>query len=237
MIPAIASAYINRPDLLKRMLSSVDLPCERIIVVNNSGKELPLGVEVDELSLGKNVFTAGAWNMIQDRVFNQLNLPWVLICGSDIEWNPGDLAIFERTVKQSPDADFFYGPLAYNQFIVTRSGFEKVGAFDENCPVYLSDSAHWNTIRQLGDSIKVVGAEGLRSRHDTSSAVNSDPALKEYVTRLHDESWGYYSRRFGCPKWSEGSETFKTPFNDPNWSPTHWELEDKSRPHYWEKWP
>lgn len=245
MIPALATAYVNRPDLLWRMNRSIDVPVEHLIVVNNSRESeatirahsIERQSDTEVLGLGVNVFTSGAWNMIQDRVFNQLNLPWVLIVGSDVEWHPGDLEIFEKTVQQSPVADFFYGPLSYNQFIVMRSGFEKVGAFDENAPVYLSDSCHWNTIRQLGDSIKVVGVEGPRSRHDTSSAVNSDPVLADKVRLLHEQSWDYYSRRFGCPRWSEGKETFKTPFNDPLWLPNFWELEDKSRPHYWERYP
>lgn len=237
MIPCIATVFINKIPLLLRLWDSVDRPVEHRITVNNCYGAL-LVKDCEILGLGKNTGTAGGWNMIQDRVFNQLGLPWVLIVGSDTQFHPGDLERFEKTVNDFPEADFLYGPLSYNHFIVKRSGWEKIGAFDENCPVYLSDSAHWQTIR-MTHSVKCVHVAGLRTIHEGSASIKGDPALAAQVKEWHERSWDYYCARFGCDRWSEGKETFKTPFNDPKWPANRWKLTEQrmKEPHYFSSNP
>jgi len=238
MIPALATAYVNRPDLLNRMLSSVDAPCEHLLVVNNSGKPLPQTRPIEELSLGVNLGCAGAWNMILDRAFNQLNLPWVLICGSDIEWQPGDLNTFEKTVNDFPEASFLNGPLAFNHFVICRACWEKIGAFwEESYPAFLEDSDYWQRIRRC--AIKVAGAEGLWTKHEGSASLKAgDEEFRSFVRQRHQRTWSKYAAKWGCPEWSSGLETFATPFNEGG--PINaWKLspERMNEPHYYTENP
>jgi len=237
MIPALATAYINHPELLRRFMHSTTThPVGHSIVVNNSNG--PFSTTMAEvIGLGVNVGFAGAVNMICDRVFNQLQLPWVLIAGNDIEFLPGDLKIFEDTVKNFEVADFVFGNHSYGNFVIKRSGWEKVGAMDENLwPAYTEDGDHWRRIQLTG--AKAIHCAGLRCNHEGSSAIKGDEAFSRWVKDRQRINWGIFSRKWGCPEWSTGAETFTTPYNEGG--PVNaWKLSDSrmKEPHYFTQWP
>jgi len=237
MIPAIATAYVNHPELLRRFMHSTTThPVGHSIVVNNSNG--PFSTTMAEvIGLGVNVGFAGAVNMICDRVFNQLQLPWVLIAGDDIEFLPGDLKIFEDTVKDFEAADFVFGNHSYGNFVIKRSGWEKVGAMDENLwPAYTEDGDHWRRIQLTG--AKSIHCAGLRCNHEGSAAIKGDEAFSRWVKDRQRINWGTYSRKWGCPEWSTGAETFTTPYNEGG--PVNaWKLSEErmKEPHYFSSYP
>lgn len=239
MIPALATAYVNHPDLFQGMWETVDVGIGHPIVVNNSDGNVPYfeAKRIEILGLGVNVGFSGAVNMICDRVFNQLDLPWVLIVGSDVRFARGDIKIFKETVNDHPAADFVFGNHSYGNFVIKRSGWDKVGAMDENLwPAFLEDGDHWRRIQMTG--AKAIHCAGLRGTHTGSASVKDDNAFSRWVKDRQRINWGYYSRKHGCPEWSSAEETFKTPFNDPECPVNRWELseERKKEPHYFSRW-
>jgi GT2 family glycosyltransferase len=258
-IPALGIAVYNRPDLLAKCVASIDHPVERLIIVNN-GKLPELAKEAEFLAalgrqpgVGKvtvlqaqgNLGVAPAWNWLQDAVFmahrrvGQLQAPGlaassVIISGNDIEWAPGDLATFAATVENFPEADFVFGNHAYSNFLIKRSGWVKVGAFDENIEVgYMEDSDHWQRIRHT-PGVKAIHAAGLNAKHEGSATINSDAAFKRKSGEQHAKNWVYYGAKWGCPVDSHAAETFTTPFNQGG-DVNAWKLEGArlERPHFY----
>lgn len=247
MIPALGIAVYNRLDLLEACIKSIDHPVEELIIVNNGC--LP-GLEPDSgfMSLLEanghigtfnlitpkvNLGVAPAWNAIQHEVFLTGQKTSVLICGNDIEWAPGDLEIFANTVRDFPEADFVFGNHSYSNFLIKASGWNKIGGFDENIELaYLEDGDHWQRI--IRTPAKAIHAAGLRAKHEGSATIKSDKDVAARSARQHDLNWDYYSRKWGCAKWSSGAETFATPFNQGG--PINvWKLdiERRKRPHFY----
>lgn len=240
MLPALGIALYNRFDLLLRCLRSVDVPVGHVFIVNNGPTPLPkLPTDLNPLlgeiragEPGQNLGVAGAWNCIQDRAFREFGLDAVLICGNDIQWQPGDLARVMQTVREMPQADFVFGNHAYSNFLVRRSGWEKIGAFDENIELaYLEDSDHWQRIRHT--PARAIHAAGLNATHEGSATIKSDAAYAAKSSRQHELNWQYYGRKWGCPPHSHAAETFTTPFGQGG--PVNaWSLAAarRERPHY-----
>lgn len=241
-IHAIGVAIYNRPDLLTKLVESIDFPVQKFIVVNNGcipgmSFSSPHVTEFHHVNPGKNLGCSGGWNCIQDTVFNKLNLDHVIICGNDIQWMANDLEKFHKTLVDFQEADFIFGNHSYSNFMVKRSGWEKIGAFDENAELgYLEDGDHWQRI--LRSPAKAIHVAGLNSLHAGSATVNSDPNFRKKVNAQHERNWSWYSAKWGCPKHSHAAETYATPFN--KGGPINkWSLDGDrvNRPHYFPKWP
>lgn len=241
MIPCIAIPALNRPDLLRRCIESIDFPIGTLLIIDNGGvfsdadtSSLPRGEgEIHHAKMHGNLGFAGSCNFAMDHTFSTLGRDAVLIVGNDIEFAPGDLAIFWQTVIDFPAADFVYGNHSFGNFLVKRSGFEKVGWFDENYELgYCEDGDFWR--RLILSGAKAIHAAGLHAKHEGSATINSDKALKRVVQAQQDRNWDYYSRKWGCPKFSHAKETFASPFNDINIGLNSWTLsaERQTRPHY-----
>jgi len=245
MIPCIAIPVLNRPDLLKRCIDSIDFPAELLIIDNGKvvphGWGVPSSIQTVHLETPPaNLGVAGSWNMTMDIVFNKGNKDAVLICGNDIQWLPGQLEIFWQTWDANRDACFLYAYWSYSTFMVTRKGFDTIGWFDENFAAYLEDSDHWwrvNRYKKLGVDIKTVDVPVRpvhgESPHWGSSTLYSDPVVAKQVKEGHARGWSYY-----CSKWggqiAGNTERFDTPFNDPGIPVNAWKLgADRLRqPHY-----
>jgi GT2 family glycosyltransferase len=254
----IGIPILNRVDLLERCVRSIDYPVGALVIVNNGcidaleSKVAQWKAENANIGTwyvyqpGANIGVAGGWNVLLHHVFKPGGalIPYtsphpvketvgsILICGNDIAFAEGDLQIFDKTLEDFPEADFIFGNHSYSNFLVKRSGYDKVGTFDESIySAYLEDGDSWSRIIRTG--AKAIHAAGLRSHHEGSATINSDAQLKAKVQAMQAKNWEYYSRKWGCPKWSSGKETFQTPFN--RGGPVNeWALspERLSQPHY-----
>lgn len=260
MIEALGVLIYNREDLLAKLVASIDHPVGQLVIVNNgqiSGLHERVNAWVESspkvqswvvYEPGQNLGVAGGWNVLLHHAFLgvanvSVQFPFtaleikpvdsILICGNDIEFNQGDLSIFEKTLTGYPAADFIFGNHSYSNFMVKRSGYEKCGTFNEEFwPGYLEDSSHWQTIRHTG--AMVCPALGVMSHHHGSATINSDASIRALSDANRRRGWEYYARRHGCPPWSAGQEKFKHPFNDPNYPHTKWDLSPERLigPHY-----
>lgn len=216
MIPAFISPSYNRPDLLERMLRSVDVPVGRGMVIDNG----MLGLTADALGLGPEwrVFqppfsSMGLPGSINFGIAQTADAPWWLWASNDLVFGPGDLAAISDLVES-------YGP---NPVMVTyrfaflalnRAVVQTIGLFDEYSfhPIYFDDTdlarrASLADIPVLHDKWHISeGADGFRY----SVTVQTD----ERISHANNRTWKLNENAYRA-KWGglPGHETFDTPWD------------------------
>lgn len=251
-IPVLGIPHYNRIDLLERLLASIDYPVDTLVLVDNGNgnrrQELfdllvkaPKCMGSLQLIQHANAGVAASWN----EIIKLFPASWWLISNDDIQFAPGDLAQMSRFVGDEEQARFkkmwkaqhpgtalgmVYGNHGASWFGITAHGVDTVGLFDENIfPAYLEDCDWSHRADLLGvrrcdvpDVHAVHGDEKLTG----SCTVNCDAELAEKNSRTHGGNFNYYKRKWGG---LNGTETFKTPFNDPHWPVWAWKFETETR--------
>lgn len=168
---------LNRFDLLKRMVNSVDVSAT-VYVINNSGVRQdfeysnPL-VEMHWIDLPSNLGVASSWNLgikmlpFEDRWF---------FSSADTWFMPGALTLLQEAKS---DAVTLTDSFPYWQaFAVGEQVVDKVGLFDEGLhPIYFEDNDYQRRCEQAGCRIDYLP---LRLGHNNSSTINSS---KHYASR------------------------------------------------------
>lgn len=249
-IPVLGIPYYNRADLLRRCIASIDYPVANLVVVDNSnGRPVPeqerhpqrpasdaLEVQIAysvpecvaniEVIRHPNAGVAGAWN----EVIKFFPAPWWLISNNDIQFAPGDLEKMHLAVSREQMAGIVYGNHGASWFAITQHGVNTVGLFDENIyPAYLEDCDWSYRADLLG--VRRCDCPGVRAVHGDgvltgSCTVNANPELAAKNSRTHGGNFNYYRRKWGG---LNGTEVFKTPFNDPPWPVWAWRFETETR--------
>jgi GT2 family glycosyltransferase len=119
-------------DLLQEMLNSVDVPVDKVIIIDNGGKltkiECVQASSIEIVSLPSNLGVAASWNLgIKLTPFAK----WWLIANDDIIWNPGKLASFARYIRPSTIVADWVPLSAFSGFAIDEFTIQKVGLFDE----------------------------------------------------------------------------------------------------------
>lgn len=200
MISVLAVPVLNRPDLLNRMLASVDIPVGRLIVIDNSRDGItPSRGEV--IRAGANLGVAASWNLA---IKVAPMAPWWAIVNSDLRFAPGDLARLAEHMTTSNGI----GCLAeFAAFGISAQAVERVGWFDENfVPAYCEDTDYRRRCALAGVPIADLPSQVF---HDSSSTLRSDPHLGNENARTYPENVAYYRRKWGG--WI-GEEVHTTPF-------------------------
>lgn len=170
---------LNRPDLLQRMLGSIDVPVDRVVVVDNGGvvnfrpgMVLPhyCIAETNVVSLPQNIGVAASWNL---GIKLMPKASWFLIVNNDITFAPGDLAKIAEAVVPG-EAGIWQGEW-FSAFAITPQTIEKVGWFDENfggggyCLVpetlVLTADLRWIPIGDVQVGTELIGPEEKVLRH------------------------------------------------------------------------
>jgi GT2 family glycosyltransferase len=241
MIPVLGIPHFNRPDLTLRLLHSIDYPVKQVVLIDQSETpENALDEERFADAFGDEVWilrhpnagVAGAWN----EIIKLFPAKWWLIANNDIAFAPGDLAGMAvalnhcvTTPTENP-ACMVCGNHGASWFAITDECVARVGLFDENIyPAYLEDCDYRYRCKLLG--VPWVTLPGTRSVHGTedlsgSCTIYSDPAIREKNHRTHGRNFEYYRAKWGG---NNGQETFKTPFNDPNWPVWAWKFDPAMR--------
>ncbi|MFL6227743.1 MAG: glycosyltransferase family 2 protein [Pyrinomonadaceae bacterium] len=234
-IPFVGVPVLNRGDLLTRCVESLDYPVARIVVINNGDDE---GVRESLSSLREgrpnlevvkpahNLGVAGSWNFF----LREYDAPYHLICGSDIQFAPGDLEKIQRFAESHPEDAIMFGNHGYSIFALRRRGVETVGYFDENFyPAYLEDCDYAYRLKLLG--ARASNVPGINAVHGEapywgSSTILSDPTYRERNGVTHGNNFTYYRAKWGG---INGEEIYPYPFNDPSRSPKEWTLDGAHR--------
>jgi len=162
---------LNRFDLLKRMVESIDVDAT-VYVINNSGErqdfehDNPL-VKMHWLDVPSNLGVASSWNLgIKMLPFESR---W-FISSNDCYFQPGDLELLQ-TAKT--DALTLCNKFPhYQTFAIGEEVVKTIGLFDEGLhPAYFEDTDYQRRIDHAGLRVDLLS---LQLGHDNSSTINSD---------------------------------------------------------------
>ena len=144
MIPAMIVPILRRPELLYRMLDSIDYPVKTLIIIDN-GRALNTsrGWPVEHvqstqvITMPANLGVAGSWNLgIKSAPF----APWWLVVNFDAVFEPGSLKRFREEAEQG-SLLLSGGQPPWCAFAIGDQVVERVGLFDEGFhPAYCEDT-------------------------------------------------------------------------------------------------
>lgn len=227
-IPVLGIPHYNRLDLTLRCIQSIDHAVDTLVIVMN-GDHRNAGQIAVRAGCNPNIHAikfvehpnagvAGAWN----EIIKLFPAQWWLISNNDIQFAPGDLARMAFQVERRA-AGVCYGNHGASWFGITAACVETVGLFDENIyPAYLEDCDYSVRCDLLGmPRANVPGCTSVHGdeKQSGSCTVNISPQLAAENSRTHGLNHGYYQAKWGGPN---GHETYKHPFNDPQWPVWAW---------------
>ena len=206
MIPVLAIPVINRPDLLRACLASIDEPIERLIVIDNSGTgelgDVAVDVRPDAMIVDppSNLGVAASWNFA---IRTTPEAPWWCIANADATFGRGDLA---RLAAEMHGPRWIGINGDWRAFGLTAEAVALAGAFDEAFfPIYCEDADYEYRCRLAGVEMGFI--EG-GTTHVGSAAIRS--GYGEANARTYPRNVDYYERKWGGHL--RGGETFTTPF-------------------------
>ena len=143
MIPCMIVPILKGPEILYRMLETIDYPIRKLIIIDN-GDALrhSLGWPVEHVQSTKvikmpaNLGVAGSWNLgIKADPF----APWWLIANYDVEWPSGSLKAFSEQAGEG--ILLAHSPQPWSAFALSEDAVKRVGLFDEGFhPAYFEDN-------------------------------------------------------------------------------------------------
>lgn len=216
--------YVNRPDLLLRVLASCRDASLSLTIINNSGSDIfhspdggtepPEGVAVFDPPVPLS-FTQSM--NLEFKLAKESGAKYCLHMHSDALIPPdvfGKLVDYARRMD-SEGRKFgvlytFYDILAcYN----VEAALE-IGGYDTHFDSYYSDNDMWCRFRRAGYECHDTHIEGVT--HEGSATINSDPKLRLIHSITFPFANMYYVAKWGG---QPDHETFKTPFNRPDLFP------------------
>jgi len=204
MIPNLIVPVLNRYDLLRRMLASLDYPIRDLLIIDNGGKfedlfardELPVK-NLRVLNLPSNLGVAASWNL-GIKLFPHDNR-WTF-ASNDVVFEPGALSMLSTA---SSDSLTLSDRVPYWQTFAVGEGLvDRVGLFDERfMPAYFEDNDFERRVKLAGFPVTKLS---LNVRHDNSSTLKADPKLQEANNRTFVRNKKLYARKkmVGDSGWS-----------------------------------
>ena len=144
MIPVMIVPILTGPQLLYRMLDSIDCPIARLVIIDNgdalntsTGWPVEHVQRTSVIKMPANLGVAGSWNLgIKATPF----APWWLIVNHDVVFEPGALGQF-ATMAASDTLVLNGGPQPWCAFAIGEDVVRDVGLFDEGFhPGYFEDT-------------------------------------------------------------------------------------------------
>jgi len=157
VIPCMIVPILVGPDILRRMLDTIDFPIKKLIIIDNGdalretrGWPVEHVQSTKVIKMPANLGVAGSWNLgIKAAPF----APWWLVVNFDVEWPAGSLRAFN---EQASGADILLAqsPQPWSAFAVGEDVVQRVGLFDEGFhPAYFEDNDY--ELRCAVDGVKV----------------------------------------------------------------------------------
>ncbi len=192
---------LNRFDLLKRMIESIDVNAT-VYVINNAGEIQDFEydnslVKMHWVNMPFNLGVASSWNLgIKMLPFES---SWY-ITSADCVFAPGDLELLQSAKS---DALTLCDKFPYYQtFVVGDEIVNSVGLFDESLhPIYFEDNDYERRIAHYGLRVDRLP---LQLQHDNSSTINSDArlSLRNEVTFRNNQK--YFNQKVDANRFDEG---------------------------------
>ena len=222
MIPILAIPHLNRPDLLRRCVASIDHPIGELVIIQNGRDE---DIHINDLKWmlpaipclrlhhiqTPNLGVGSSWNY----VMLAFSAPYWMFVGNDIEFHPGTLARMDEAAgEHHRDYAIFYGNQGHGMFIQTVRGTRNVGLYDPNLYPAYNEDCDWSwrlhltgeKAFQVGDATATHGTAEMPG----SCTIHSDRKMRDENHRTHGNNNLYYVRKWGGVP---GREIFRSPFN------------------------
>jgi GT2 family glycosyltransferase len=175
MIENLIVPVLNRYDLLQRMLNSVDVPVEHLLIIDNGASHQPKLIldlgdnfkKVTHLPMPANLGVSGSWNLgIKSFPYAQR---WFIV-SNDVVFEPGAL---EKLSQARRDEITLTGDAPHWQaFALGDEAVSDLGLFDE-CgffPAYFEDNDYMRRAEFAGVNVRRVE---LALSHDNSSTIKA----------------------------------------------------------------
>jgi GT2 family glycosyltransferase len=203
MIENLIVPVLNRYDLLQRMLNSVDVPVDHLLIIDNGASHqtaltLDLGdnfKKVTHLPMPANLGVSGSWNLgIKSFPYAQR---WFIV-SNDVIFEPGAL---EKLSQARRDEITLTGDAPHWQaFALGDEAVADIGLFDESLfPAYFEDNDYSRRAEFVGVNIRLLD---IKIRHDNSSTIKAGYMEKNAVTYSRNEK--HYQSKIDSNDYSAG---------------------------------
>ena len=200
MLENLIVPVLNRYDLLQRMLNSVDVSVEHLLVIDNGpGSNLTFNEnfkKVTVLDMPANLGVSGSWNLgIKSFPYAQR---W-FIASNDVVFEPGAL---ERLSQARRDEITLTGDAPYWQaFALGDEAVNDIGLFDESLfPAYFEDNDYMRRAEFVGINIRLVD---INLRHDNSSTIKAGYQQKNEITYFRNQK--HYQSKIDTEDYTPGN--------------------------------
>jgi GT2 family glycosyltransferase len=203
MIENLIVPVLNRYDLLQRMLNSVDVRVDHLLVIDNGASHqtaltLDLGdnfKKVTHLPMPANLGVSGSWNLgIKSFPYAQR---WFIV-SNDVVFERGAL---EKLSQARRDEITLTGDAPHWQaFALGDEAVSDIGLFDESLfPAYFEDNDYSRRAEFVGVNIRLLD---IKVRHDNSSTIKAGYMEKNAVTYSRNEK--HYQSKMDSNDYSAG---------------------------------
>jgi GT2 family glycosyltransferase len=190
---------LNRYDLLQRMLDSVDVPVDHLLVIDNgTGANLIFNDnfrKVTVLDLPANQGVSGSWNL------GIKSFPYAhrwFIVSNDVVFEPGALEMLAQARRD--EITLTGDPPHWQAFALGDEAVNDIGLFDESLfPAYFEDNDYMRRAEFVGVNIRRLD---LKLRHDNSSTIKAGYQEKNAKTYIKNES--YYQSKIDSNDYTAG---------------------------------
>ena len=200
MLENLIVPVLNRYDMLQRMLNSVDVSVEHLLVIDNgTGANLTFNDNFKKatiLDMPANFGVSGSWNLgIKSFPYAER---WFIV-SNDVVFEPGAL---ERLSQARRDEITLTADAPHWQaFALGDEAVRDIGLFDELLfPAYFEDNDYKRRAEFVGVNIRLLD---INVRHDNSSTIKAGYMEKNAKTFTKNES--YYRSKIDNNDYTPGS--------------------------------
>ena len=200
MLENLIVPVLNRYDLLQRMLDSVDVQVDHLLVIDNGiGADLSFSDKFDKvtvLAMPANLGVAGSWNLgIKSFPYAQR---W-FIASNDVVFEPGALEMLSQARRD--EITLTGQPPHWQAFALGDEAVNDIGLFDESLfPAYFEDNDYMRRAEFVGVNIRRLD---LKLRHDNSSTIKAGYQEKNAKTFIRNER--HYQTKIANDDYTAGS--------------------------------
>jgi GT2 family glycosyltransferase len=202
MLENVIVPVLNRYDLLQRMLDSVDVPVDHLLIIDNGLGTDTLEIsdkfaKVTHLRMPANLGVAGSWNL------GIKSFPYAhrwFIVSNDVVFQPGSLEKLSQArrdeITLTADAP------NWQAFALGDEAVTDLGLFDE-CgfyPAYFEDNDYMRRAEFVGVNIRKLDID---LHHDNSSTIKSGYQSKNDKTFFSNQR--YYQSKIEANDYSSGT--------------------------------
>jgi GT2 family glycosyltransferase len=200
MLENLIVPVLNRYDLLQRMLDSVDVSVEHLLVIDNgTGADLTLNdnfKKITILDMPANLGVSGSWNLgIKSFPYAER---WFIV-SNDVVFEPG--ALEQLSQARRDEITLTADAPHWQAFVLGDEAVRDIGLFDESLfPAYFEDNDYTRRAEFVGVNIRLLD---INVRHDNSSTIKAGYMEKNAKTFTKNQS--YYRSKIDSNDYTSGS--------------------------------